>query len=50
MVYQEDLRERETRAIWVGDLRHEDALLTYLDEPKKTSARPMTRNSDFTRE
>src|SRR5215510_8415925 len=32
MVYQEDLRAAEVRAIWVGDLRHEDALVTYLNE------------------
>ena len=33
MLYQEDLRESLVRALWVGDVRDEDALLTYLGQP-----------------
>ena len=32
MVYQEELRAKESLALWIGDLASEDALLTYLRE------------------
>jgi len=33
MVYQEDLREKQIVAIWVGDIASEDALVDYLGQP-----------------